>query len=246
MPRLSRKLIVLILSLVGGAFLLMHATSSALPSSDLLTSVQKQITPTLRTLAANRGAALGRPIYLRLFKESRELEVWMSPEGQAKWILIKTFPIHTWGGGTLGPKLAEGDRQAPEGFYEVGPRQMNPNSNYHLSFNIGYPNAFDQAYHRTGSAIMVHGAKVSIGCFAMTDPGIEEIYILAHEALAGGQKKFPVHIFPFRMTAERMAKAESDANFPFWKMLQPAYDSFEKTQSPPMISITGTAYQIGK
>jgi len=245
MPRLSRKLMVLLPSLVGGAFLLMlHASS--LPSSDLLTSVQKQVTPALRTLAAERGAALGRPIYLRLFKESRELEVWMSPEGQAKWKLFKTFAIHTWGGGSLGPKLAEGDRQAPEGFYEVGAKQMNPNSNYHLSFNIGYPNAFDQAHHRTGSAIMVHGSKVSIGCFAMTDPGIEEIYVLAHEALAGGQKKFPVHIFPFRMTAERMAAAESDANLPFWKMLQPAYDSFEKTQSPPVISITGTAFKVGK
>ena len=246
MPRLSRKLMILLLSLAGAALLLMLHAFSALPSSDLLVAVQKRVTPALRSLVVERGARLGRPIYLRLFKESRELEVWMSPEGQAKWKLIKTFPIHTWGGGTLGPKLAEGDRQAPEGFYEVGAKQMNPNSNYHLSFNIGYPNAFDQAHHRTGSAIMVHGSKVSIGCFAMTDPGIEEIYILAHEALAGGQKKFPVHIFPFRMTAERMTQAESDANFPFWKMLQPAYDSFEKTQSPPIISITGTAYQIGK
>lgn len=246
MPRLSRKLIVLFLCLVGGAFLLMHHASSALPSSDLLTSVQKQVTPALRTLAADCGAALGRPIYLRIFKESRELEVWMSPEGQAKWKLLKTFPIHTWGGGTLGPKLAEGDRQAPEGFYEVGAKQMNPNSSYHLSFNIGYPNVFDRAHKRTGSAIMVHGAKVSIGCFAMTDPGIAEIYVLAHEALAGGQKKFPVHIFPFRMTPERMASAQGDANLPFWKMLQPAYDSFEKTPSPPVISITGTAYKVGK
>ncbi len=246
MPRLSRKLLFLLSSIAGGSFLLMFHASSALPSSDLLTSVQKQVMPALRTLATERGAALGRPIYLRLFKESRELEVWMSPEGQSKWKLLKTFPIHTWGGGSLGPKLAEGDRQAPEGFYEVEAKQMNPNSNYHLSFNIGYPNAFDRAHHRTGSAIMVHGAKVSIGCFAMTDPGIEEIYVLAHEALAGGQKKFPVHIFPFRMTPERMAGAEGDANLPFWKMLQPAYDSFEKTHSPPVISITGTAYKVGK
>jgi murein L,D-transpeptidase YafK len=161
-------------------------------------------------------------------------------------VLFKSYPIFKWGGGTLGPKLAEGDGQAPEGFYRVGVTQMNPFSQYHLAFNIGYPNGHDQAHGYTGSAIMVHGAKASIGCFAMTDPLIEEIYVLTETALTAGQGTFSVHSFPFRMTPERMAKAHADQErwLPFWENLREGYDWFEKTQQLPAITGDATGYHF--
>ena len=107
-----------------------------------------------------------------------------------RFYLFKTYPICSYSGG-LGPKVSQGDRQAPEGFYLVSQEQMNPRSKYHLSFNVGFPNAYDRAYGRTGQDIMVHGDCTSAGCYAMTDAVIEEIFILAREALQGGQDGLP-------------------------------------------------------
>jgi len=149
----------------------------------------------------DKGFALGDPVFMRIFKEEAELEVWMQ-KGDA-FELFKTYPICNYSG-DLGPKLREGDRQSPEGFYFVGKSALNPNSSYHLSFNLGYPNAYDRARNRTGSYLMVHGDCRSIGCYAMTDAGIEEIYGLGAAALNAGQAFFRAHAFPFRMTDARM------------------------------------------
>lgn len=124
------------------------------------------------------------PILVRLFKEEAELEVWKK-DSSGRFALLKTYPICRWSG-ELGPKIREGDRQAPEGFYTVTPGQMNPNSHSYLSFDIGYPNAFDRAYGRTGGDIMVHGDCSSRGCYAMTDEQISEIYALAREVPGAG------------------------------------------------------------
>jgi murein L,D-transpeptidase YafK len=145
--------------------------------------------------------------------------------------------------------LKEGDLQAPEGFYEVGIKQLNPMSRFHLSFNIGYPNAYDQHHGRTGSLIMVHGSNVSIGCFAMTDPVIEEIYLLVEAALKAGQVAVPVHVFPFRMTAERIAQAEAEgaAWLSFWRdELAPPYAAFEKKGVPPGVKSVEGRYEVAK
>jgi murein L,D-transpeptidase YafK len=146
--------------------------------------------------------------------------------------------------GKLGPKLKEGDQQAPEGFYAVNARSMNPQSDFHLSFNIGYPNAFDQGQGRTGSFIMVHGRNVSIGCFAMTNPVIELIYLVVEDALAHGQSIVPIHVFPFRMTDERMARAEADQSpwLDFWKNLREGYLRFEANRVPPAARHSGHQY----
>ena len=144
--------------------------------------------------------------------------------------------------GTLGPKLAEGDCQAPEGFYFVANRHLNPRSTYHLSFNLGFPNAYDLAHGRTGSHLMVHGSDMSIGCFAMTDPGIEEIYTLCAAALAKGQPFFRVHIFPFRMNEERMTKAAGDPWEEFWKNLKEGHDLFERNHVPPEVNVQDKRY----
>ena len=180
------------------------------------------------------------PILLRIFKQESELEIWKrSADGRYRH--FKTYDICSWSG-KLGPKKREGDRQAPEGFYTVTPAQMNPNSSYHLSFNLGYPNAFDKAYGRTGSHLMVHGACSSAGCYAMTDEIIQEVYTLARLAFRGGQREFHVHAMPFRMTPQNLALHKDDRNMPFWRNLKEGSDHFEVTGKPPKIDVCGRRY----
>ena len=180
------------------------------------------------------------PILVRIFKEEAEMEVWKkNRDGQ--FALLKTYPICRWSG-DLGPKMKEGDRQAPEGFYTITPGQMNPNSNYYLAFNTGYPNAYDRAWDHTGSELMVHGDCSSRGCYAMTDEQIQEIYALARESFFGGQKEFQLEAFPFRMTALNMAKHRNNPNFAFWKMLKEGYDHFEATHQEPKVAVCEKRY----
>jgi murein L,D-transpeptidase YafK len=182
------------------------------------------------------------PIYIRVFKEESELEVWKArPNG--RYALIKTFPVCNWGG-TLGPKQTLGDRMSPEGFYGVTPGAMKPDSKYHLAFNIGYPNALDRALGRTGDFIMVHGNCVSVGCFAMSDTLIEEIYAFVRDAMAAGQKSVPVHIFPFHMTAANMAKHAGDTARDTWEPLKEAYDDFSESREPPKVGMCGKHYVV--
>lgn len=175
------------------------------------------------------GAYFGSPVFIRIIKEDRQFELWVQQGG--KWRVLKVYPIAGMSG-TLGPKVAEGDYQAPEGFYAVTPRALNPRSKYHLSFNIGYPNAYDRTQGRTGSYIMVHGGMKSTGCFAMTDAGIEEIYTLVHEAFTAGQESIPVQIYPFRMTPERMQAEHSSPHHAFWSLLQPGWLYTEQNHEP--------------
>ncbi|HEX3711002.1 MAG TPA: L,D-transpeptidase family protein [Pseudolabrys sp.] len=180
------------------------------------------------------------PILVRIFKEEAELEVWKKNQ-DGQFALLKTYPICRWSG-DLGPKKKEGDRQAPEGFYTITPGQMNPNSNYYLAFNTGYPNTYDRAWGRTGSELMVHGDCSSRGCYAMTDEQIQEIYALARDAFFGGQKEFQFEAFPFRMTALNMAKHRNNPNFAFWKMLKEGYDDFEATRQEPKVNVCEKRY----
>ena len=133
----------------------------------------------------------------------------------------------------------------PEGFYTITPGQMNPNSHYYLSFNVGYPNAYDRAYGRTGGDIMVHGVCSSAGCFSMTDAQIAEIYAIAREAFNGGQRAIQMQSFPFRMTAENLAKHRLDPNIAFWKELKNGADHFEVTKAEPEVLVCGKHYVFG-
>jgi murein L,D-transpeptidase YafK len=180
------------------------------------------------------------PIYIRLFKEESEFEVWKR-RADGKYALLKTYDICKWSG-VLGPKKVEGDRQAPEGYYTVTPAQMNPNSSYYLSFDMGYPNAYDRALGRTGSNLMVHGACSSRGCYSMTDEIAGEVFALARDAFRGGQRSFSVAAYPFRMTPENMARHRNDPNMPFWGMLKEGYDHFEVTQAPPKVDVCDKRY----
>ena len=188
-----------------------------------------------------KGLQLGAPIFIRIFKIPGDLEVWLARDGRFQ--LFKNYPICSYSG-YPGPKLMEGDWQSPEGFYTVSARQMNPNSSYHLAFNVGYPNDFDRARNRTGSAIMVHGGCSSRGCFAMGNSQMEEIYLLAHAALAAGQQEFALHIFPFRLTARNLFKFRSSPWIDFWKKLQPGYDFFEQFHKTPLVSVVQGNYLI--
>ena len=180
------------------------------------------------------------PILVRIFKEEAELEIWKQ-DAEGRFALLKTYPICRWSG-ELGPKVKEGDRQAPEGFYTITPGQMNPNSNYYLAFNLGFPNAYDRANDRTGAFLMVHGDCSSAGCYAMTDEQIQEIYALGRDSFLGGQKSFQVQAYPFRMTPLNMARHRNSPHLAFWRMIKEGNDHFEVTRAEPRVDVCEKRY----
>jgi murein L,D-transpeptidase YafK len=199
---------------------------------------------------AARGVAMGAPVLIRIFKLEFELEVWMLKAG--RYVLFETYPICRWSG-WLGPKVRRGDRQAPEGFYTVSAAQMNPHSRWHRSFDVGFPNAFDRSFGRTGSALMVHGGCSSAGCYAMTNPVIDEIWQLTTAALRMrpvvaatkvGQERFQVQIFPFRMTAAALDKHTASPHIDLWRQLKQGYDLFEQSGLPPMALACAGTYRF--
>jgi murein L,D-transpeptidase YafK len=210
--------------------------------SGLLTIAKeaRPLKPDLVALMDAKGMRREDPILLRIYKEDSALEVWKQDK-TGRYALLKSYKICAWGG-KLGPKVTQGDYQSPEGFYSVKPSQMNPKSQFYLSFDVGYPNAFDRAYGRTGGDIMVHGDCSSSGCFAMTDPQVEEIYAIAREAFAGGQRSFQVQALPFRMTAKNMAKYRKSPHFAFWQNLKEGTDHFELTKLEPKVDVCAKRY----
>ena len=200
----------------------------------------KELSAEMKAELAQKNMPLESPILVRLFKEDAELEVWKQDSG-GRYALLKTYPICRWSG-ELGPKIKEGDRQAPEGFYTITPAQMNPNSQFYLSFNMGYPNAYDKAWGRTGAHLMVHGDCSSRGCYAMTDDQIGEIYALARESFFGGQRAFQVQALPFRMTPTNFARHRNNPNMPFWRMLKEGNDQFELTRLEPKVDFCEKRY----
>ncbi|MBB3901935.1 murein L,D-transpeptidase YafK [Methylobacterium brachythecii] len=198
------------------------------------------IPPATLALIKAKGSSAEAPILIRAYKKESEIELWKRT-GNGRFVFVKTYPICRWSG-QLGPKTKNGDRQTPEGFYTVAKSQMNPNSHYYLSFDVGYPNAFDKAHGYTGSAVMVHGICSSMGCFAMTDAVAGELFAVAREAFAGGQAAFQFQSFPFRMTAANMARYRSDTNIAFWRQLKEGSDRFEATGQEPAVSVAAGRY----
>lgn len=211
---------------------------------DFFPKAEKPLPPDVVKTMKAKGMTGSSPIMLRIFKTENVVEVWKATD-TGRYDLLKEYEICKWSG-KLGPKFAEGDKQAPEGFYTINPWQMNPKSSYHLAFNLGFPNAFDKAHGRTGTHLMVHGACSSAGCYSMTDERIEEIFALARESFEGGQKSFQVQAFPFRMTPQNMAEHQDDPNFEFWKMLKEGYDHFEITRVPPKIDVCDKRYVFNR
>jgi murein L,D-transpeptidase YafK len=218
-----------------------EAVSSALPGPQRAKAAAERVRPELEKALAAKGLQFGDPVFIRAFKEEGQVELWVRNRETKKYELFRTWEVAKQSG-KLGPKLAQGDGQVPEGFYHVGASAMKPDSTFHLAFNIGYPNDYDQHYGRTGDFIMIHGNCVSIGCLAMTDTKIEEIYTLCDAALKNGQAYFRVHYFPFRMTSERMDRARYNEWFDFWTNLKEGYDIFERGHVPPEVDVKDGRY----
>ncbi len=199
------------------AVLAVGAALSGCMSLDDLSEAPPTLSKKMVAEMAKKGMKPESPVLVRIFKQESELEVWkMDKSGQ--YALLKTYPMCRWSG-KLGPKRASGDRQAPEGFYHVSAGMLNPKSQYYVSFNLGYPNRLESALGYTGEALMVHGACSSSGCYAMTDQGVGEIYAVVARALSGGQERFQVQAYPFRMTAENMAEHRGDPSRSFWRTM---------------------------
>jgi len=199
-----------------------------------------QISNKMLAEMSKKGMKVESPVLVRIFKQESELEIWKTDKS-GRYALLKTYPMCRWSG-KLGPKMKNGDRQAPEGFYHVSAGMLNPKSQYYLSFNLGYPNRLESALGYTGEALMVHGACSSSGCYALTDQGVGEIYAIVAKALSSGQSRFQVQAYPFRMTAENMALHRGDENMPFWRTLKEGYDAFEITRQQPKVSVCGRRY----
>ena len=228
--------------IVAAAVLTAFAASGCSDAPTELTAAEQPLAKETMMLLGKKGMQTSAPIYIRIFKEESELEVWKARE-DGRFYHFKTYPICNWSG-ALGPKLVQGDRQAPEGFYTITPQQMKPDSQYHVAFNIGYPNAYDRANNRTGEAVMVHGKCKSAGCYAMTDALSEEIYALAREAFRGGQPSFQVHAFPFRMTQEKLDRFKKHKWYAFWSTLKQGYDYFETNRVPPGVAVCERRYMV--
>lgn len=225
-----------------GAVVLAAVALSGCSNAPQIAPADQPLTKQTMMLLGKKGMSAQAPIFVRIFKEESELEVWKQRE-DGRFYHFKTYPVCNWSG-DLGPKLKQGDKQAPEGFYRVSSNQLNPNSSFHVSFNLGYPNAYDKSLGRTGDFLMVHGKCKSAGCYAMTDALIEEIYGLARDALKSGQTSFDVHAFPFRMTNENMKRYSRSKWIGFWRTMKRGYDYFEANRVPPSIEVCERRYLV--
>lgn len=229
---------------VSGQDAFVAETCDSFSGAERAKAAAERVGPGLRRDLTTMGLRFGDPVFLRAFKEEGELEVWVRNRTSKKFDKFRTYRVAAQSG-TLGPKQTEGDGQVPEGFYFVGRENMKPDSTFHLAFNIGYPNEYDRHHGRDGTFIMIHGNQVSIGCLAMTDAKIEEIYTLCDAALAGGQPFFRVHIFPFRMTEERMKRTDGHDWNAFWRNLRQGHDWFQTHRVPPNVTLKGGEYAFG-
>jgi murein L,D-transpeptidase YafK len=210
-----------------------------IPDSARAADVRAKVWPQLQKDLRTAGLRNDQPIYLRLFKEPGILELWV--KSGARYKLFRQYLICTYSGG-LGPKTRERDGKCPEGYYSVTPGRLQPMSTFHLAMNIGYPNEYDRQHNCTGDLIMIHGNCVSIGCYAMTDPKIDEIYTVVYEAFVHGQQSVPVSIYPFKLTNDLLDAHSEWPQYSFWKGLKPGYDLFEKRHAPPAVSVVNKNY----
>ena len=237
-PRRSAPRNFLIVRLVFGR----HTRGFAEDSSPLSSKANKELPPQLLSLLLQRNMPERSPILVRIFKEESELEVWKHGYQRAFRVAqgLPDLPLVR----RSRPKITEGDRQAPEGFYTITPGLINPNSNYYLAINTGFPNAYDRANDRHGGFLMIHGDCSSRGCYAMTDEQIGEIYSLRRKSFLGGQPSFQIQAYPFRMTPAKLARHRTSPHLAFWKMLKIGNDHFEATHLEPKVDVCDKHYGL--
>jgi murein L,D-transpeptidase YafK len=211
-------------------------------SDGLVDRAYAPLSPQMLALMQAKGTSPDSPVLFRTYKKEAEFQVWkMRSDG--RYALLRIYPMCRWSG-QLGPKKKQGDRQVPEGFYAIYPSQMNPHSNYYLSFNVGYPNLYDRVHGYSGDSIMVHGICSSAGCFSMTNSEIGEIYTIARLAFAAGQPEIQMQSMPFHMTAENLAKYRLDPNIDFWRELKNGADNFEVTKREVAVGVCNMHYMF--
>ncbi|OCJ03025.1 hypothetical protein A6U87_18300 [Rhizobium sp. AC44/96] len=208
--------------------------------SKVKNKVEEPLPPRILSEIAAKGMDRNSPIMIRIFKEEGALEIWKAKTDN-RFDKIADYKICAWSG-RLGPKVKQGDRQAPEGFYNLTRANLNPNSKYYLAINTGFPNKYDAVNGRSGTDLMIHGACSSSGCYSMTDEQVLQIYAFARDAFKGGQSTVQLQAFPFRMTAENMVKHRMSPNIEFWNMLKVGYDNFEVTKRPPEVNVCEKKY----
>ncbi|MFT4183211.1 MAG: murein L,D-transpeptidase family protein [Rhizobium sp.] len=214
--------------------------TAAIDLSKVKNKVEQPLPDRILADMTKKGMDRNSPIMIRIFKEEGTMEILKANQNN-RFEVIASYNICAWSG-RLGPKVKEGDRQAPEGFYNLTPANLNPNSKYYLAINTGFPNRYDAANGRSGANLMIHGACSSSGCYSMTDQQVLEIYAFARDAFKGGQKTIQLQAYPFRMTAENMVKHRLSSNIEFWKMLKVGYDNFEVTKRPPDVEVCEKKY----
>jgi len=186
-------------------------------------------------------------VFIAAYKAEGKLEVWLRSNGQNQFFLFESYKFceHS---GKLGPKIIEGDLQTPEGFYKIN--VFNPESTYHLSLGIDYPNKVDLERtgkdQKPGGDIYIHGNCTTVGCIPLTDEKIKEVYLLAVEAKNAGQEEIQVYIFPFKMTDRNLRKhgKEFPQQLSFWQNLQQGYAYFAKYRTLPSVSEVKGAYLV--
>ena len=224
--------LLLLFSLAAGG-------QTTIPDSKRAADIRQKMWPRLQKELKTRGLKEDQPVFIRIIKETGILQLWVLSDKEYE--LFKSYEVCNYSGG-LGTKTHDGDNKSPEGYYTITPGQLHPNSEYHLAINIGYPNPLERQLRYTGDAIMIHGDCASIGCYAMTDPIIEEIYTMVYQAFAHGQKSIQLSIVPFKMDDEHMKTYASSPNYPFWKNLKEGYDLFQKTHIPPVVTVNNKTY----
>ena len=200
---------------------------------------------TLHALLEKNGIRAERlELFVRAFKVGRRLEVWGREQNAGRFVLLRTYRL-AGTSDTLGPKRRADDGQVPEGFYTIN--RFNPDSRFHLSLGLDYPNAADRlhATPNPGGDIFIHGSNVTIGCLPITDACIRELYVLAVEAHAAGQASIPVHIFPFEMRADNLARRQASPHVAFWQGLVAGYQYFEENHQLPCVTVNAAgAYAV--
>ena len=210
---------------------------SAQLTNPRVASAWKLVKPQVETKLKSTGVSKSDfYLFLRAFKQEKQLEVWVSSSANGPFSLLETYDVCA-ASGNLGPKIKQGDQQVPEGVYYID--RFNPQSSFHLSLGLNYPNSIDRkrsGSQNPGGDIFIHGACVSIGCLAITDTYINELYVLAALAKSGNPQNIPVHIFPFRMNDQAMQLVDRmQANNQwklFWENLAIVYQHFELSKNP--------------
>jgi hypothetical protein len=234
----------------GGPLATASAFSLTQLQYDRVRDARVEVRYGIKKLFRDRGLRYpAADIYLRVFKREHALELWVRPEGDTIFSLLRTYDICAQSG-DLGPKRAQGDNQVPEGFYTID--RFNPYSDYHLSLHVDYPNRSDQltsVQPDLGGDIFIHGGCNSIGCLALTDEGIKQLYWVAVEARAAGQQRIPIDILPARLGDDEMTQLDRafrarPALVAFWKTLKPAYDFFETKHILPNVRVDGAGRYV--